>query len=81
MDNEVCSPEKAAEQMARRYEKMQGIQDYHNKRQTNRRKEDGERENLIIAIGRALRLKDIDQIKEVLRFALEKTTVEKGENL
>lgn len=53
---------------------------YHQKRQGPRRKEDRDREDLITACTRALRLKDMEHIKDVLRFALEKA-IEKGEKI
>lgn len=58
---------------------------YHQKRQGPRRKEDRDRDDLIVACTRALRLKDIDHIKDVLRFALEKTelveTIDRGDKI
>lgn len=59
------------------------MENYHEKRQSlKRRQEDLHKDILITACARALRMNQIDHIKDVLRFALEKTefsdVIEKG---
>lgn len=47
------------------------MNDYHEKRTLARRKEDNHKETLIQACKLALRLKDIERIKDVLKYAIE----------
>lgn len=54
-----------------------GIDDFHNKRKTvPQRKQDQDRDELIIACTRALRMNDIGHIKDVLRFAVERAELD-----
>lgn len=53
------------------------MENYHEKRTTiSQRKQDQDRNELIMACTRALRLKDIEHIKDVLRFAVEKAELD-----
>lgn len=71
----------AAEQLARRYENMQGIPDYHQKRKTHRRQEDGKFEFLMTQVKLAIRLFPVEDSasKAVLKDAVD--TIEKGDKI